>query len=139
MADALVENEARGAVFFIKLCVADPATGMVDHDDTAYFDGDANRHGKLVHQDRLANYKTNRLGPHTSPRKNMVVSPEYILVRVMQGPDGNFKLEGMVKDGDSANVGSPLSPHKRVPDDTPTAHAIPKNTYIGCTLVGREG
>ena len=113
VADSLVQQEARGTIYFLRLCVADPAAGLVDHDDTAYFDGEANRHGKLVHQDRLANYKSNRLGPHTSPRKNMVVHPEFILVRVMQGPDGKYKIEGMVKDGDHANDTSPLSPHMR--------------------------
>ena len=42
-------------------------------------------------------------------------------LRVLQGPDGKFKLEGMCKEGDLS------------------AHPIPKGTYVGCTLVGREG
>ena len=100
VAAAQVANEARGKAYFLKMCVADPAKGMVDHDDTAYFDGEANRHGKLVDQDRLTNYKHNRLGPSSSPRKNHMVDPEYILIRVMQGPDGKYHLEGLCKQGD---------------------------------------
>lgn len=117
-----VQQETRGVAYFLTMCVADPHAGLVDHDDTAYFDGEANRHGKLVEQDRLGNYKTNRLGPHTSPRKNKVVENEYILLRVLHdNASGQFKLEGMCKEGDLS------------------AHPIPKGTYIGCTIVGREG